>query len=86
MIKVFSTPDCRFCRLAKKELELRGYKFLEVDLYASAEGMSEFKRIAPDATTVPQITINSNLIGGYDALMEVIDTPTFKHEMEKANG
>ena len=86
MITIYSTPDCRYCAAAKALLDARGHVYKEIDLYRDADAIAAYKTAAPGATTVPQITVGTTLIGGYDDLAALIDTPKFKKLTESANG
>lgn len=86
MITVYSAPNCQYCTKAKDLLRAKGYAFEEVDIYESENDIDRFKAAAPGAKTVPQITVEQTLIGGFSDLSAVIDTPFFKELTEAANG
>ena len=65
MIEIWSKPNCPFCDKAEnlciqRELEFKKY-MLDVD-YSREELFEKF----PSARTFPQITIDGNLVGGYN--------------------
>jgi glutaredoxin len=66
MIEIYGKPSCPFCEKAKALCEMNKlkyeYKTIEVD-YTHKEFFEQF----PTARTFPQIKINEESIGGYDA-------------------
>ena len=80
-IIIYTQALCGYCEIAKREFEKRGWKYTA---YSINEGpLSKNNRASlmerlPNATTVPQIWIDDNHIGGYDELMEWIKTDFFK--------
>lgn len=72
MIEIYGKPQCPFCEKAKSFCETRGFKYTYKSLgtdYTREELMEQF----PNARTVPQIVINGNKIGGYDAFAQYVD-------------
>lgn len=67
MIEVYTKPSCPSCINAKRLLESKGIKYLEIKI---GEDISRevFLGRFPTALTVPQITIDGNLVGGYEDL------------------
>lgn len=69
--KIFTTQDCRFCKLAKSALDARGFDYEEVE--ADAEARAQL--IAIGLKTVPQIYLipmgdkPAQHIGGYTDLV-----------------
>ena len=41
MVKVYSTPDCSWCKKSKEYLKSRGIEFLEVDVQNDLDGREE---------------------------------------------
>jgi glutaredoxin len=76
MIVIYGTETCSYCREAievceKYQLDFQ-YKSIDNEYY---NNRNEFKRLFPEARTVPQITWNERVIGGYtDLLQEIEDT------------
>ena len=68
-IEVYGKPDCPFCSLAKDLLNRKGLHYSE-HVAGSDMTREEFFEKFPGARTVPQITIDGRLIGGYDKLTE----------------
>ena len=78
---VYSKKNCPWCALAMEELKLRGILFDKIDL-------EEIGKTAAEVTgrkvkTVPQIYIQGNYIGGYEELMEWLDTPAENNEEDE---
>jgi len=69
---VYGKKDCPFCAAAKDELDIRGIHYEYVSL-------EEIGKTAAEVTgrkvkTVPQIYIEGQYVGGYDELMEYLNT------------
>lgn len=60
--KMYSKPGCPYCDRAKEELLQMGYKIDETHPRDWPDGKFPYK-------TVPQIWLDENHVGGYDALM-----------------
>lgn len=70
-IIVYSTDTCPYCIRAKALLNQKGLLFEEIILN-NQEAIAKFKDDCPDATTVPQILINDELVeGGYEGLTKL---------------
>lgn len=67
-IVVYSKPNCPYCVSAKQFLTTQGYTFEEKILGVNIT-KEELLEAIPNARTAPQIVINGNVIGGYDALV-----------------
>ena len=65
---VYGTQTCPYCTRAKSELSLRGMNFDFVDLDELGKTAAEVT--ARPVTTVPQIYIEGQYIGGYQEMME----------------
>ena len=66
-VEIYTTPYCPYCHAAKDLLAEKGARFTEIDVSNSP---SERSRIARESgqSTVPQIFIDGDSIGGYDEL------------------
>jgi phosphoadenosine phosphosulfate reductase len=64
---VFSKPNCRFCKAAKKILNDEGIPFIERDVSKAKFRMEMYTRM-PSATFVPQILWENAHIGGFEEL------------------
>ena len=67
-VKIYTTPICPYCVRAKRLLTAKAVAFKEVDLYATPERRDEMVTRAGGRTSVPQIFINGEHIGGSDEL------------------
>ncbi len=73
MYKIYSTKSCGYCVKAKSLLAANNLPFEEVYVDESAENFDEMKNIAPNMKTVPVITLNGLLVGGFYELKEKVD-------------
>ena len=72
-LTVIARENCIYCRLAIRLLEEKGLKFELLMLGVDFE-REEFKILAPGAKTFPQILVNGFSIGGYEDLLEKVDS------------
>ena len=73
MYKIYSTKSCGYCVIAKSLLAANNLPFEEVYVDESAENFNEMKNVAPNMKTVPVITLNGLLVGGFYELKEKVD-------------
>lgn len=66
-IEIYTTPWCGYCARAKALLERKGATYEETDVMEDAVKRSEMRERSK-RTTVPQIFINGQHIGGSDEL------------------
>ena len=67
-IIVYSKSYCPYCQAAKALLTQKGATFTEIDLTTDPEGQREMAKKANGRSTVPQIFIDGQHIGGCDDL------------------
>jgi glutaredoxin 3 len=67
-IVVYTTPFCSYCRSAKALLRRKGIEFTEIDVAGAPDRRAEMVERANGLTTVPQIFIGSDHVGGCDEL------------------
>lgn len=67
-VLIYTLKSCRYCTLAKDLLRQKGVQFKEIDV-ASPEIAREVRALT-GRTSVPQIFINGQHIGGYSELRE----------------
>lgn len=67
-VEIYTTMLCPYCRRAKKLLEDRGVTYQEFDVMADAKLRSEMRQRAGGRTSVPQIFVNGQHVGGCDDL------------------
>ncbi len=68
MVIIYSASWCAPCRLAKQLLNEKGVNFNEIDIDKEGISRQELEKLT-GGSTVPQICINNEYIGGYDALL-----------------
>jgi len=70
MFVVYGREDCKYCRKAKKALELVGEKFRYIPLEDLDEVREELR--VKGFETIPAIFYQDEVLGGYDQLHEWI--------------
>jgi glutaredoxin-like YruB-family protein len=64
-IKIYTTPTCPYCKMAKAFLTEKGVEFDEIDVAADQEAAKEM--VAKSGQMgVPQIEINGKIIVGFN--------------------
>ena len=66
-IEMYTTPFCGYCARAKSLLEKKGATYEEMDVMMDEKKRAEMRDRAK-RSTVPQIFINGQYIGGSDEL------------------
>jgi glutaredoxin 3 len=66
-IEMYTTPFCGYCARAKNLLEKKGATYQEMDVMMDEKKRTEMRERAK-RSTVPQIFINGQYIGGSDEL------------------
>ena len=69
-IEIYTTMWCGYCARAKSLLERKGATYQEMDVLEDAAKRAEMRERSK-RTTVPQIFINGQHIGGSDELTEL---------------
>lgn len=64
-VKLYSTPTCPYCHMAKAYLKAKGMKFVDIDVSSNQEAAREMIR-KTGMTGVPQIEINGRMVIGFD--------------------
>lgn len=67
-VEIYTTMLCPYCWRAKKLLEEHGATYNEVDVMTDGGLRSEMRQRAGGRTSVPQIFINGQHVGGCDEL------------------
>ncbi len=67
-IEMYMKPTCGFCHAAMRLFDSKNAAFTKIDLLANPGRRTEMIQKAGGRTTVPQIFINGQHIGGYDDL------------------
>jgi len=68
-VEIYTKSTCGFCHMAKRLLTAKGVSFSEVDILVQPDRRAEMIQRANGGSTVPQIFIEGNHIGGCDDLM-----------------
>jgi glutaredoxin 3 len=66
-IEMYTTPFCGYCARAKSLLEKKGATYEEMDVMMDEKKRTEMRERAK-RSTVPQIFINGQYVGGSDEL------------------
>lgn len=64
-VKVYSTPNCPWCTVAKKYLSSKNVSFEELDVYQNRVAAMEMVKKSGQRG-VPVIEINGNIVVGFD--------------------
>ena len=64
-VKIYSTPTCVFCRMAKDFFKEHGVKFTEVDV-AADEAAAQEMIDKTGQMGVPVIEVNGEIVVGFD--------------------
>lgn len=72
---VYGKPNCPNCTMAKSLLESRGINFTYIDITTTGKSAAEITGRA-DVRTLPQIYLNGEYIGGFEALYESLKRPS----------
>ncbi len=75
-VEIYSTLFCPYCARAKSLLEKKGVDYVQIDVMEDASRRDEMVKRAGGRTSVPQIFINGEHIGGSDEL----------HALDRAGG
>ena len=68
-IEIYTTPTCPYCARAKTLLKKKGVEYTEIDVANDAQLRAAMSERAGGRTSVPQIFINGEHIGGSDELV-----------------
>jgi glutaredoxin 3 len=67
-VEIYTTQTCGYCRAAKSLLARKNVDYREIDVSAGGEVRRAMVARAHGRTTVPQIFINDQHVGGCDDL------------------
>jgi glutaredoxin 3 len=70
-VRIYTTPFCGYCQMAKRLLAKKGASYDEIDVSASPELRQEMMQRAGGRRTVPQIFIGDTHVGGCDDLYDL---------------
>jgi len=68
-VELYTTMFCPYCARARLLLERKGVSYTEIDIIEGSWRRDEMIRRAGGRTSVPQIFINGEHIGGSDELV-----------------
>jgi glutaredoxin 3 len=68
-VEIYTTMFCPYCSRARALLEHKGVTFTEIDIMEEPGRRDEMIRRAGGRTSVPQIFINDEHIGGCDDMV-----------------
>jgi len=67
-VEIYTTMICPYCYRAKHLLEQRNVQYQEIDIMCDSNRRAEMVQRAGGRTSVPQIFINGQHVGGSDDL------------------
>lgn len=67
-IEIYTTSSCPYCHAAKDLLKRKGMTFSEINVTGDPVARSTMSGRAHGRTSVPQVFINGNHVGGCDDL------------------
>lgn len=67
-VTIYTTSRCPYCSMAKRLFDEQNISYEEIDIEAENISREEMEKIGK-GSTVPQILIDGNPIGGYDDLL-----------------
>lgn len=67
-VEIYTRPFCPYCSRAQALLDKKGAAYEETDIYAVPGAKAEMVQRAGGRTTVPQIFIDGQHVGGSDDL------------------
>jgi glutaredoxin 3 len=70
-VEIYTKALCSYCERAKALLRAKGVEFIEYDVTTDRERREEMIRRSHGRTTVPQIFIDGEHVGGSDDLLEL---------------
>lgn len=65
-VEIYTSPFCPYCVRAKRLLDSKGVSYEEIDVYQHPNRRDEMVERAGGRTTVPQVFIDGQSLGGCD--------------------
>lgn len=65
-VEIYTSPYCPYCHRAKRLLDAKGVAYEEIDVIANPKRKPEMIQRADGRTTVPQIFVDDEGLGGCD--------------------
>ena len=72
-VEIYTKDNCVWCTRAKNLMNDFNISYLEYDLSDEDERKEFYKEVGENVSTVPQVYINGNRIGGYKELSKWVD-------------
>jgi len=64
-IKVYSTPTCPYCKLAKQYLSSKGQNYEDIDVSQNKAALEDMVKLSGQMG-VPTVVINGQVVVGFD--------------------
>ena len=64
-IKVYSTPTCPYCHMAKDYFKSKNVQFVDIDVSKDNDALQEMVKVSGQMG-VPVVTVDSEVIVGFD--------------------
>jgi len=64
-VKVYSTPTCPYCKMAKEYLSSKGISYQDLDVSSNKEALEEMTKVSGQMG-VPVVVIDGEPIVGFD--------------------
>jgi glutaredoxin-like YruB-family protein len=64
-VKIYSTPECPFCKKAKAFFKANNIEYENIDVSANDKNLEEMKSIS-EQMSVPVIDIDGKILTGFD--------------------
>jgi glutaredoxin 3 len=78
-VVMYATRFCPYCYAARRLLDGLEIAYEEIDVGAHPERRAEMAERAGGGSTVPQVFIDGELVGGYDELQALADEGGLRH-------
>lgn len=65
-VKIYSTPTCTYCLMAKDFMDSKGIEYNEIDVSVDQTKVSELLELTGGQMGVPVIVVDGEVIFGFD--------------------
>ena len=72
-VEIYGTPSCTYCTAAKNLCESRDIPFVYKDISEDSDALFHVMDMIGSFTTVPQVFVNGEHVGGFDDLRELVN-------------
>lgn len=83
-VVVYSSLGCKYCSIAKQTLRQQGVPFREISVGDAADARKEMSAKAGGATSVPQIFVGPEHVGGCEQLLAELPSGRFAERLSSA--